>query len=198
MNLMTLDIHSHFLRGLRRVGGSSGNEGPRIGVELKFPLVDREGEAVPREVVQALWHDLASQGWALERDALTGAIAGARKPGQYNDTVASFETGYAKTEFSLAHVGDLFELACAVSELTTLLRDFASRHEVLFLGYGIHPMSPPSARLLMKKERSSFWDTVFPSNTVIPLTKGTTCTCSPSTRRAMFTWACPRRRRSKQ
>ena len=172
MRHSTLDIHSQFLKGLRLVSDACGNDSLRIGAELKFPLVDREGRAVSREVVKALWSYLGDQGWSLEHDTPTGALVGARKPGERNDTVASFETGYAKTEFSLAHVANLIDLKRSIDELTKLAHDFASRHEAHFLGYGIHPVSPPSSKLLMKKERTSFWDTVFPSNQVIPPEEG--------------------------
>ncbi|MCP4643500.1 MAG: hypothetical protein GY851_23835, partial [bacterium] len=100
MSQKTLDIHSLFLQGLRRVGDATRNGSVRIGAELKFPLVDGEGRAVTREVVQSFWNWLGEQGWSLEHDSLTGSLVGARKRGEQNDTVASFETGYAKTEFS--------------------------------------------------------------------------------------------------
>ena len=70
-----------------------------------------------RDVVDALWQYLETHGWRPEADSLTGKIVGARKPGAQNDTVASCETGYCKTEFSLAHVADLFELEASISAL---------------------------------------------------------------------------------
>jgi gamma-glutamylcysteine synthetase len=140
----------------------------RIGAELKFPLVDADGAAVRYETVRALWSYLEERGWEPVRDSASFDVVGARRPGEQNDTVASCETGYCKTEFSLAHVANLHELKRSVDELRTELTGFARAQGVHFLGYGIHPVTPPSKRLLMKKSRTSVWDKVFPSNRHIP------------------------------
>lgn len=139
----------------------------RIGAELKFPLVHPDGTAVPRAVVDALWRYLAEMGWAVERDAVSGRVVGASVAGEQNRTVASCETGYCKTEFSMAHVGTLHALRNAVSALRELLKGFADREGVRFLCFGLVPATPPSRDLLMKKVRSSVWDRVFPSNRMI-------------------------------
>ena len=157
------DIHDRFVAGLTRCA----NNEHRIGAELKFPLVKRDGTAVPEGILAALWRFLEARGWSVERDTLTNRPIGARTAGAQNDTVASCETGYCKTEFSLAHVGDLGELDESIADLIGLLREFAEEHEVFFLGYGIHPVTPPSKQLLMKKARTSMWDKVFPSNAVV-------------------------------
>ncbi|MBN1859294.1 hypothetical protein JW848_08830, partial [Candidatus Bipolaricaulota bacterium] len=136
----------------------------RIGAELKFPLVNRDGSAASLESVCALWDYLVERGWKPVEDALTGNIVGATKPGEENDTVASCETGFCKTEFSLAHVADLHRLDRSICELREELRPFSERQDVYFLGYGIHPVTPPSKRLLMRKGRTSVWDKVFRSN----------------------------------
>ncbi|NQT87312.1 hypothetical protein HQ560_11140, partial [bacterium] len=136
----------------------------RIGAELKFPLVSDDGSAASYDIVCALWEYLEACGWRADVDPVTGTVVGARKPGEHNDTVASCETGYCKTEFSLAHVANLFDLADAVHRLRDELRPFAESHQVHFLGYGIQPVTPPSRRLLMKKSRTSVWDRIFTSN----------------------------------
>jgi gamma-glutamylcysteine synthetase len=106
------------------------------------------------------------------QDSASGRTVGARKPGKRNDTVASCETGYCKTEFSLAHVADLFDLQEAIADLREDLLPFAQQNDVLFLGYGIHPVSPPGADLAMNKSRTGVWDKVFGSNRHIPEEKG--------------------------
>jgi len=164
-------IYEHFAKGFERaMAGRDG--GRRIGAELKFPLVSSDGTAASLEAVGALWRHLGGRGWRAETDALTGRVVGARRDGERNETVASCETGYCKPEFSLAHVGDLFALARSIEELAEELRPFADRHGVHFLGYGIQPVSPPGAGLLMKKGRTSVWDKVFGANRVLSASEG--------------------------
>ena len=157
-------IFDHFVKGFERAHASQAGAERRIGAELKFPLVDRDGQAVCLDVLRALWKYLAGRGWQPVVDTMTKEVIGARRRGERNDTVASSETGYCKTEFALAHVANLFDLEHAIIALRAELRPFAERHEVRFLGYGIHPVTPPSERLLMNKSRTSVWDKVFPSN----------------------------------
>jgi len=160
-------IVRHFVDGFRSTAQKRDREGRRIGAELKFPLVNANGEAARREAVAALWASLEGLGWEPVVDELTRKIVGAKKAGSQNDTVASCETGYCKTEFSLAHVADLLELSDDVTELCETLRAFSDREGVYFLGYGIQPKTPPSKRLLIRKGRTAFWGKVFRSNHVI-------------------------------
>ncbi len=165
-------IYRHFLDSFRRATAGSGVNDRRIGAELKFPLVRSDGCAVDMATVTALWQHLEGLGWKPAVDGVTGNVVGAAKPGSQNETVASCETGYCKTEFSMAHVADLFELEEAIVELRRELRPFWEAREIRFLGYGIQPVTPPSKRLLLKKERSCFWDQAVPSNEVIPVEEG--------------------------
>ncbi|MBN1589336.1 MAG: hypothetical protein JW888_07460 [Pirellulales bacterium] len=165
-------LYSHFCDGFRRAIAKRTYSERRVGAELKFPLVKQDGTAAEPEVLDALWIYLGEHGWTATIDRLSGKVVGARIAGPYNDSLASCETGYCKTEFSLAHVGNLFELKKSVNALRELLRPFADRHSVRFLGYGIQPVTPPSGALLFKKERSSFWDKAVPSNSHIPPEQG--------------------------
>lgn len=169
----TPDIKAWFRHGFEDACGASEDFERRIGAELKFPLVQEDGACVPRETVDALWQYLIEDhGWTGVTDSGTGRTVGASCPGPRNDTVASCETGYAKTEFSLAHTGDLHELAAQIEKLRPLLHGFSSGRAARFLAYGIHPVSEPGRALLMKKERASFWDRAMPSNHRIPPEKG--------------------------
>jgi len=163
-------IYRHFLAGFERAAGASGAR--RIGAELKFPFVNADGEAVSRETVDALWAYLLERGWTPDMDTETGRVVGARKPGERNDTVASCETGYCKTEFSLAHAPDLSALRSTLDDLVAELQPFLERRAVCLLCYGIQPVTPPSGDLLMKKMRAGFWDKALPSNNVIPREQG--------------------------
>jgi gamma-glutamylcysteine synthetase len=169
MTSTTTPIRDWFLEGFRQAVSSAEGFERRVGAELKFPLVHPDGSAVPRETVDRLWHYLIEEaGWQPETDSVGGHLVGARTPGPRNDTVASCETGYCKTEFSLAHGGDLHELAAQIEDLRGTLRAFSEREGAFFLAYGIHPVTPPGRHLLMKKERASFWDRAMPHNNVIP------------------------------
>ncbi|MFP4055470.1 MAG: hypothetical protein ACLF0G_01220 [Candidatus Brocadiia bacterium] len=165
-------IVRHFVDGFEDATASRGEAKRRVGSELKFPIVNARGEAAPREAVAALWAFLEERGWQPVADKLTGKVVGARKRGPQNDTLASCETGYCKTEFSLAHVANLHELDDVVGELRESLRDFSDREGVYFLGYGIQPVTPPSKRLLIKKGRTAFWGKVFKSNRKIDPSDG--------------------------
>lgn len=165
-------IYQQFIDSFRTAVASREYSERRIGAELKFPLVNPDGSAVPLETVQALWRYLAANGWEVIEDSVTGQIAGAKIAGPYNDTVAACETGYCKTEFSLAHVATLFELSESIEALRKELAPFAQEYDVRFLGYGIQPLTPPSQELLFKKARSCFWEKALPSNQHIPPEKG--------------------------
>ncbi len=165
-------IYRLFCDGFQRAVAERKFSGRRIGAELKFPIVKADGSAADQETVAALWSYLGENGWNAITDEVTGKIAGARLAGPYNDTIASCETGYCKTEFSLAHVADLFELKSSIDGLRKLLDPFTDERDVYLLGYGIQPVTPPSGALLFKKARSCFWDRAVPSNACIPPERG--------------------------
>ncbi len=158
------DLYTIFADKFETATANARHGERRIGSELKFPLVNPDGSAAARNKVDTLWGYLCDHGWQPEIDQLTGRPVGARIQGRQNDTVASCETGYCKTEFSMAHVGNLHELQEDVTHLRNLLQPFCEAHDVLLLGYGIHPVTPPGKKLLMKKGRSGVWDKIFPSN----------------------------------
>jgi gamma-glutamylcysteine synthetase len=158
------DIYDYFMKGFHAAHSGADSAQRRIGAELKFPLVREDGSAVSRETIDALWVYLQEHGWKPVVDGMTNTVVGARRPSECNDTIASCETGYCKTEFSLAHVADLHQLERDIDELKTLLRPFAEKQQARFLGYGIHPVAQPGKHLLMKKSRSGVWDRLFGAN----------------------------------
>lgn len=161
-----------FERGFRESAETTGGLGRRVGVELKFPFVQADGQAVAPETVDALWQHLIQRGWRPDMDSPGGPTVGARKAGEHNDTVASCETGYCKTEFSLAHAGDISDVREGAVSLAVDLAPFFESGDTALLCYGIQPVSAPSASLLMQKMRASFWDKAFPSNNVVPPAEG--------------------------
>ncbi len=165
-------IGDYFIRAFREKLAILPAIRRRVGAELKFPLVREDGEAASYETVCMLWLHLSERGWEPWNDPVTGEVVGARKPGEMNFTVASCETGYCKTEFSLAHVADLFEMERQVRKLREELAPFAEKHRVHFLGYGIQPVTPPGKDLLMTKSRAGVFDRVLRSNRHIPEERG--------------------------
>lgn len=157
-------IYTHFVSEFDRTIAARRSGERRIGAELKFPLVNRDGTAASSEKTDSLWRHLEARGWEPIVDGLTTRVVGAKKPGPENPTIASCETGFCKPEFSLAHVPDLFALEDSIRELRGELEAFCDKEEVFFLGYGIQPRTPPSKRLLMKKGRTCVWDKAFGAN----------------------------------
>jgi glutamate--cysteine ligase len=166
-------IYEHFIGGfVDKMRGKDLASDRKIGAELKFPLVNYDGSAVELEKVSSLWRFLNDRGWEPINDPLTGEVAACRKKEESNDTVASCETGFCKTEFSLAYVSDLFELQRMFLELKKILRQFSEKEKVYFLGYGIQPVTEPGKHLLMRKSRTSVWDKVFGANRILPAEAG--------------------------
>ncbi len=163
----TGDILRQFETGLARFDRP---DAVRIGAELKLPLVRESGEAASREEVESLWRFLAERAWT--DDTENGRLIGASRPGEMNDTVGSSETGYCKTEFSLAHVSDLHALSRQLDELRSDLDAFSARSGLHFLGCGVHPVTPPGPDLRVIKERASVWGEIFRSNEIIPAGEG--------------------------
>ncbi|MFP4521173.1 MAG: hypothetical protein ACLFQK_03420 [Fibrobacterota bacterium] len=162
------EVHDYYHKGFEEAEKKNLQHGRRIGSELKMPLVSENGEAVDIGIIDKLWEYLGDNGWEKITDAHSGKVTGARKMGEHNHTLASCETGYCKTEFSLSHVGDLFELKEAVEELRAELGPFAKKHNVHFLAYGIHPVTKPGKHLLMKsKGRSQVWNKTFGANRIL-------------------------------
>lgn len=161
-------IYEYFKEGFLKAVKKRKDNKPRVGAELKFPLVKPDGSPADREDVDALWQYLAENGWTPSNDPATGNVIGAEKPGEQNNTIASCETGYCKTEFSMAHVANLNDLVESIEKLREELAPFANKRDLHFLAYGIHPVARPGKYLLMKKSRSGVWDRIFKSNRHIP------------------------------
>jgi|GEM_PF-525718 len=139
-----------------------------VGIELKFPVVDKEGRAVSPGVMTDLWEFLGEEGWDVITDPHYKHLIGASFPGEPADDFAGTETGYCKMEFSLGYKGNLWQLDERIHALAELLEKFRQRKEenVYFLCYGIHPVTPPSDDLMTKKQRNLFWHKAFDNRRV--------------------------------
>lgn len=157
------EIIEHFKEGFQKAIQKRSHE-RRIGAELKFPMVDEEGNAVCHSDVKRLWKFLGTQGWRVQTDPFTSNVVEAAIAGPKNDTIASCETGFCKVEFSLAHVADIHALSETIHWLRGLLREFSDKSGRHFLGFGLQPKTPPSRNLKMEKTRNVFWEKIFGSN----------------------------------
>jgi len=160
-------ITDQFRKGLARFAGS---DRPRIGVELKLPLVQADGHAASREEVESLWRFLVDRGWDAQSE--DGRLVGATRPGEQNETVGSSETGYCKTEFSLAHADNLLDAENTLRAIRADLDAFHKTSGLHFLGTGLHPVTPPTQDLRVRKKRASVWGDIFRSNTCLPASEG--------------------------
>lgn len=145
----------------------------KIGVELKFPVVDEWGNAVDYETIKKLWTHFQRLGWEKEVDSYTGETVGVKKRGTEATDHISTETGYCKVEFSLGQEEDLFKISDKITRLRELIASFSQAQRAFFLGYGIQPKTPPGKKLYMKKTRSVFWERLFASNNVVDQKDGT-------------------------
>ena len=107
----------------------------RGGVEVSH-WSTRTGVRSTLETVQALWRYLVASGWQVIEDPLSlDRLRAPRSPVPYNDTIAACETGFCKTEFSLAHVANLFELTESIDALRSATDAVCTQeHNVRFPG----------------------------------------------------------------
>ena len=166
---------SHFLQRFEEIESRRDlrNRKRRIGSELKFPLVTPDGQAADPGTTDALWEFLVEKGWDPLKDAYSGKTVGATRQGEMNEDRAACETGFCKVEFALAHTDTLHSLNESIGEMKALMTEFGSMHGVAFLGFGIHPVTPPGKHLLMGKSRNLFWDRLFGGNEHISPDNGT-------------------------
>lgn len=138
----------------------------RVGVELKFPVVNLNGEAGSESQVKAMFRHLVSEGFdPLIEDG--DNLIGATLDGEMNETTAQCETGFCKAEFSMAHCGDLHAMSKQVEHLRRTLQPFTQANDIALIGCGIHPVTPPSASLKMNRQRAGVWGQIYRSNSCI-------------------------------
>ena len=164
--------YKEFRKEIKNALSSRQSAAPRVGAELKFPLVKKDGSAAGPDAAGLLWEHLSSRGWNKQHDPVSASVTGCAKKGKQNQTVASTETGFAKAEFSLAHEENLFEVEKSLRILKSELKEFQEKHNAFFLCHGIHPVSKPCKKLMAEKSRTSVWDSIFKSNNHIPESEG--------------------------
>ncbi|MGK0364314.1 MAG: glutamate--cysteine ligase [Saprospiraceae bacterium] len=134
-----------------------------IGIECEIPIVTEQGEAIHLDIVQAMFTHLGETGFELETDEYSGLLMAAKRINVKSaekfdfsiDTITT-DIGYSTIEIVLAPQKKLYTLQSHLLELLFFLMDFFESQNCRMLGYGIQPVSCPSKKILMPKERYSF------------------------------------------
>jgi len=155
-----LKYHTERFRKAQRVRVAHGVR--CIGLELKFPVVDREGHAASPQMIDEFWDICQAAGYEALVDSHSGAVTGVHGGGATNPDYIRTTTGHCVLEFSVGHCIDLFALQARIKHLRQLAAELVARTGSRLLGLGIHPITPPGSDLLAKKSRHLFWDEVLP------------------------------------
>lgn len=149
-----------------------------IGIEMELPIVSQKGEVVSKSIIQEMFQFLENKGFQLERDNFSNYIIGASKINDKSlqsfdyhiDTIMT-DVGNSVLEVVLAPQNNLHTIQEALSKIMNLLVTYFDTQNCKILGYGIQPITPPSRKLLMPKERYLFFENLSPNN-IIPKSEG--------------------------
>lgn len=149
-----------------------------IGIEMELPVISQNGEVVSINTVQEMFEFLEREGFQLERDEFSNYITGASRNNRISsehfaysiDTVMT-DAGSGIIELVLAPQNNLHTIQESLSDIIALLVSFFDTKQCKLLGYGIQPLTAPSRKLLMPKERYVFFEKFSPNN-VIPKSEG--------------------------
>ena len=149
-----------------------------IGIECEIPVVTEEGEAVSLSVIQAMFSYLKKQGFEIEWDESTDLMIAAKRTNHksaekfdYHFDTITTDTAFSTLEIVLAPQDNLHTIQEQLSNLLQTLLPFFNEKKVLLLGYGIQPLTSPSRKLLMPKERYRFFEKLS-TNNIIPISEG--------------------------
>jgi len=169
-------LFKEFTKKFRAYGNGLKPRG--IGVEMEIPIVAQNGEAVGFSIIQRMFNFLEGQGFQLKRSDFSNHILSASRINETSakdfnyhiDTIMT-DAGCSILEVVLAPQDNLYTIQQALSEIMTLLVTYFDTQNCKILGYGIQPLTPPSRKLLMPKERYFFYEK-FSTNNIIPKSEG--------------------------
>ncbi|MFK7947236.1 MAG: glutamate-cysteine ligase family protein [Saprospiraceae bacterium] len=149
-----------------------------IGIELEIPIVSMKGEVVDLSIIQEMFSFFESEGFELKRDSFSNHIISASRVNVQSaanfdyvmDTVMT-DAGSSIIEVVFAPQDNLHTIQQSLSEIIDLLTTYLDTQNCKMLGYGIQPVTPPSRKLLMPKERYFFYEKFSP-NHIIPKSEG--------------------------
>jgi len=149
-----------------------------IGIEAELPIVTHQGEAVSLSIIQNLFGYLEKEGFQIEKDSFSNYMISASRVNaesaqQFDSAidVITLDTGYSTLEIALAPQTNLHTIQFYFSEIMAILVNYFHQQNCSILGYGIQPITPPSRRLLLPKERYLFFEKFSPNN-IIPKSEG--------------------------
>src|SRR5579872_1514193 len=137
----------------------------KIGIELEFPIVKDNGEAVTYTTIRKMFRWLEKKGWQIIKDEGTGENIAAEKSVDmgigrfgYEKDVIGTDVGYCTVETSLTPEDNLFTLENHWKRIKTILLEFFNKENCHILGYGVQPISPPAHTLVANKGRYTFFE----------------------------------------
>ncbi|MFH1712655.1 MAG: glutamate-cysteine ligase family protein [Candidatus Jacksonbacteria bacterium] len=123
------------------------NSKRKIGVELEYPVVDKDGESIQPSDNVLIWQELKSIGWQIIKDRYTKKMISALKDRDRIDT----DWGAGLLELALAPCSNLHQLQKRIQQQLKLIASVAKRLNFSLLAYAIQPKTKCSSAHLTPK-----------------------------------------------
>lgn len=123
------------------------NQKRKIGVELEYPVVDKDGASIQPPDTALIWQELKPKGWQMILDTHTKKVISALKNKDRIDT----DWGAGLLELALAPCSNLHQLQKRIQRQLKLIASVAKKLNFLLLAYAIHPKTKCSTIHLTPK-----------------------------------------------
>ncbi|MFK7951009.1 MAG: glutamate-cysteine ligase family protein [Saprospiraceae bacterium] len=145
----------------------------QVGLEVELPFVQQLGEAIDYSLIQFLFLYLEKQGFQLVKDnnTITEATIVLTKLSKEKVFVTT-DLGYSTLEIILPPFNNLYLADQCFKTIINYLLPFVNKHNCHLLGYGVHPLSLPSRRLLAPQQRYKGLEKIWKTNKVVPRSMG--------------------------
>ena len=126
----------------------------KLGIELEFPLVssreERFGQALSLEEVKKVFRHIGSNpSWEISAQGLDAEMqVSGYKPAM------NAEAGFSTLEIALPPATSIAHAGAMLGDTAATAIDAATANNAYVLGYGVHPVSPPSLDLYSPRARS--------------------------------------------
>ena len=142
----------------------------QIGLELEFPVVRRNGEAITYDVAAGLFAHFCDNGWRPVRDPTTHAVvgaeghadAGAEPPSDFTDRI-ELELGCCTLELALAPERTLFAAERRLKRMMAWIVPYLRERDCRLLGYGIQPRTQPRRELVSPRGKYEVYQRTSPN-----------------------------------
>lgn len=145
----------------------------KVGIEVEIPIVKQTGEAVDYQLIRQLFLYLETQGFCLVKDdniILEATIQTTIAP--EHQTIITTDLGYSTLEIVLPPFDNLHTVNQYFRITIGYLLPFVQQHNCRLLGYGIHPLTQPSRRLLAPRQRYKGLEKIWTTNNIVPKSMG--------------------------